>query len=121
MKFFSRIQPRSAASDLMKVIRAPTPHKLGIFGVSVVISFMIIYGVYTQFRPLPRTYHSQITYVTSWNGKRTLAQVVAQQKIDAPKEAAAKTKAKAEDEAAIAKRKAVFQRVAKTLHGLGAG
>lgn len=119
MKLLPRARPADAMSDIVKVIRTPIPHKLGILGVSAALTYLIGWVVIKSFTPPPVPRHTIITYIKSYAPGRTLAQVIAQQKIDAPKLAAAKAKAKAEQDKADADRRAQFQKAQQIMKQYG--
>lgn len=119
MRLFPRPQPRSAFNDIVRVIRTPVPHKLGIAGVCAAITFLMILALIHDFTPKPVHRPPQIIYIKSWVHHRSEAQVIAQQKIDAPLEAAAKAKAKADDAAADTKRRESFERIHQSLKSVG--
>ncbi len=119
MKFFSRHNPIPAMHDFMYVIRTPLPHKLGILGVCAAVTYLMIYALVSAFTPKPHHHAPVIYYVKSLDPSRSLAQIVAQQKIDAPIEAAARAKKISDDKAAEAKRRAQFHRAREILKSYG--
>ncbi|RDE05849.1 hypothetical protein [Sphingomonas aracearum] len=99
MHFFRRFAPWQALQDLRRFLAQRKPYELGFFFLSVLITGAIIMGFAID-SYAPPTYKRDIIYFQNWRADRTDAQIIAQQKLDAPKEAAAK-KAQEQREAAV--------------------
>jgi len=103
MAFFPRpASPRALWRDIRSFVAARQRHEI-IFGfLAIFITAMIVLGFYVDSRvaPPPPT----VTYVQSWPENRSDAEIIAQQKIDQKKK-----------EERLAKRRAEYQRLAKTL------
>lgn len=106
-------------SDVIRALRAPAPHKLGILGVSAAITYVLIYSLIHDFSPKPVYHPPEIIYVKQWPKSRTLAQIKAQQAIDGPIEKAEKDKAAADEAKAEADRRAQFKRAQEILSHYG--
>jgi len=119
MRFLPKPQPASAMADVIRAMRAPAPHKLGIMGVSAAITYLLIASLIHDFSPKPVYHAPEIIYVKQWPKSRTLAQIKAQQAIDGPIEKAAKEKEIADEEKAEADRRAQFKRAQEILSHYG--
>lgn len=126
MALFQRPQFGSALSDVTKAIRTPVPHKIGIAGVCAALTYALVSIVVQSFSPVPVYPKPVIVYVKQWPKSRGLAQIRAEQKQDAPLEAAAHAKALADQkaqqaaqDAADTKRRAEFERVHQVLMRYG--
>lgn len=89
MRYFDRIQPRGALADLRYFFGQRRPHQWGFAALSVTVTLVTIWAFWhdSKFEPV---YHRDIIYVQQWRADRSIADVIAQQKIDGPKEAARK-------------------------------
>lgn len=89
MKYFERIQPRGALADLRYFFGRRHPHQWGFAALSLTLTGVTLWAFWhdSQFKPV---YHRDIIYVQQWRADRTDAQIIAQQRIDGPKEAALK-------------------------------
>ncbi len=119
MRIFPRPQPASAMTDVIRALRAPVPHKLGIMGVSAAITYVLIMSLVNAFTPKPVHHSPEIIYVKQWPKSRTLAQVKAQQAIDGPIEKAAAEKELADEKAYEENRRAQFKRAQEILSHYG--
>ncbi len=119
MRFLPKPQPMAAFRDVISVVRTPMPHKLGIAGVCAALTYLLIAAFVHDFTPAPVPRKTVIIYVKQWPKSRTLAQVRAQQDIDAPVAAAAQAKAAAEIQTEEAKRRAQFEHVHQVLKSYG--
>lgn len=89
MKMLQRIQPAGALADLRYFFGRRQPHQWGFMALAVTVTAVTIWAFWhdSQFKP---AYHRDIIYVQQWRADRSDADIIAQQKIDGPKEAAAK-------------------------------
>ena len=89
MKLLDRIQPTGAWADLRYFFGRRQPHQWGFMALSVTVTLVTIWAFWhdSQFK---KPYHRDIIYVQQWRLDRTDAQIIAQQRIDGPKEAARK-------------------------------
>jgi hypothetical protein len=88
MNFFRRISPIRAFADLYRFLRQRRRHEI----VFLVLSFSLTWGMFTAFMidtRIVRPYKRDIVYVEQWRADRTDAEIIAQQKLDLPKEKAA--------------------------------
>jgi len=119
MRFLPKPQPASAMADVIRALRADTPHKLGIMGVSAAITYLLIASLIHDFSPKPVHRPPEIYYVKQWPKSRTLAQIKAQQAIDGPIEKAEAAQEAADDAKAEADRRAQFKRAQEILSHYG--
>jgi hypothetical protein len=119
MRFLPKPQPTSAYRDVVRAIRTPIPHKLGIAGVCAALTYLLIAMFIHDFSPKPVPRKTMIVYVKQWPKSRTLAQIKAQQDHDAPIAAAEQAKGAAELAAAEAKRRTEFEKIHQTLKSYG--
>ncbi|MFA5963910.1 MAG: hypothetical protein WC804_07825 [Sphingomonas sp.] len=102
MNFFRRISPIKAFADLYGFLRQRRRHEI----VFLVLSFSLTWGMFTAFMidtRIVRPYKRDIVYVQQWRADRTDAQIIAQQKLDLPKERAAlEAQAKADEQRRLA-------------------
>ena len=87
MKYFDRIQPSGALADLRYFFGQRRPHQWGFAALAVTLTGVTLWAFWhdSKFKPV---YHRDIIYVQQWRAGRTDAEVRAQQRIDAPAEAA---------------------------------
>lgn len=119
MRRSSRPASREALHDFIYVIRTPVPHKLGIMGACAALTYVLVWLLLASFSTAKPHKPPQIIYVKQWPKSRTLAQIEAQQKIDAVTDAKARAKEEAEEKAAAAERQAQFKRAEETLKHYG--
>ena len=79
-------QPRRAMLDLVAFLRRRRRHEMVTAAVALALTSIIMYGFFWE-TTVPREYHREITYFQQWPANRSVADVVAQQRIDAPVEA----------------------------------
>jgi len=105
LSFLGAISPLRAIRDLRRFLASRQRHEVWIMFGSLIITWATIAGIIQSSR-YEKEYHENIVYVQQWPANRTDAQIIAQQKIDGPKEQAAKdAEAKREaDERAAYKR-----------------
>ena len=85
MKFFRHFNIVRAINDLRVFLAQESPHKLGFALLSVALFGAVLLGFTIDSHEVP-VYHREITYVEQWPANRTDAEIIAQQKIDAPAE-----------------------------------
>jgi hypothetical protein len=114
MNFFRRVSPIKAFTDLWGFLRQRRRHEV----VFLVLSFSLTWGMFTAFMidtRIVRPYKRDIVYVQQWRADRTDAEIIAQQKIDLPKEKAAlEAQAKAD-----AQRRLAFKHMNDQLKAVG--
>ena len=89
MNFFRRVSPIKASNDLWSYVRRRRPHQM----VFLTLAGALTFGMFQLFMfdtRIVRPYTRDIVYVQQWRADRTDAQILAQQKIDLPKEKAAR-------------------------------
>lgn len=106
MKLLDRIQPAGAWADLRYFFGQRRPHQWGFAALAVTVTAVTLWAFWhdSQFK---KVYHRDIVYVQQWRADRTDAQIIAQQRIDAPIEA----KRKAEEARRLEANRRKFQRV----------
>ena len=114
MKFFRHLNIFRAIRDLRVFLAQESPHKLGFALLSVVLFGALLVGFTIDSHEEP-VYHREITYVQQWPANRTDAEIIAQQKIDAPIEA----KRKADEDARAKATQDGFKRMNDRLEKLG--
>lgn len=107
MSFLSRFSPLRAFSDLRAFLRSRKPHEVGFLALSIAITWTVVLVFSIDTNNIKKDYvEPDIIYVQSYAENRTDAEIIAQQKIDLPKEQARK----AELEAARKKKQDEFKR-----------
>ena len=88
-KTLQRFQPGRAWADLRYFLTRRQPHQWVFFTLAVGLTVLALLAFVhdSDFKP---AYHRDIVYVQQWRADRTDAQIIAQQKIDGPKDAARK-------------------------------
>jgi hypothetical protein len=90
MAIFPRpVSPKSAMSDLWSYFRENRPHKWPLLGVSVAMTWVIIWAFIVDANTNTMPTRNQIFYVQSWDANRSDAAIILQQKIDLAKREAA--------------------------------
>jgi len=90
MAIFPRpVSPKSAMSDMWSYFRENRPHKWPLLGVSVAITWVIIWAFIVDANTNTMPTRNQIFYVQSWDANRSDAAIILQQKIDLAKREAA--------------------------------
>jgi hypothetical protein len=116
MSYFSRFNPLVAFADLRDFIRQRQRHELIFAVLSVCVTGGILLDFAIDAMHLEKPYVPvEVNYVKQWPANRTLAQVRAQQKIDA---AQAKIDKAKKDEAEKARR-AEFQKIDEAMNRMG--
>lgn len=86
MAIFPRpVSPKSAASDLWSYFRANRPHKWPLLGVSIALTYLIVWTFVKDANTNTMPTRNKIIYVESWDANRSDAQIILQQKIDLAK------------------------------------
>lgn len=83
MAIFPRpVSPRSAAGDLWSYLTANRAHKWPLLGVSIALTWIIVWAflVDANTNTMPR--QNKITYFQSWNGERADSAIILQQMRD---------------------------------------
>ena len=114
LSFLQHFNPLRAIADLRAFLSQRRPHELGFLLLSVALFGAILVG-FTIDSHEERAYKREIIYVEQWPASRTDAQIVAQQRIDAP----IKAKRLAEEKAQREKTQAEFKRLDQKLDRLG--
>ncbi|MES2986778.1 MAG: hypothetical protein V4808_02620 [Pseudomonadota bacterium] len=116
MSFLSRFSPFRAFSDLRAFLRSRRPHEVGFMALSIAITWTVILAFSIDTDNIQKDYvEPDIIYVQDYSANRTDAQIIAQQKIDLPKE---KARAKALTDAQR-KRQEEFKRLDDKLKSWG--
>lgn len=90
MAIFPRpVSPKSAMSDMWSYFRENRPHKWPLLGVSVAMTWVIIWAFIVDANTNTMPTRNQIFYVQSWDANRSDAAIILQQKIDLAKREAA--------------------------------
>ena len=89
LSFLSAISPLRAIRDLRRFLATRQRHELWILLACFAITWTVFLALIHDSR-YEKEYHENIVYVQQWPANRTDAQIIAQQKIDAPKEKAAR-------------------------------
>jgi hypothetical protein len=114
MGSFSRFSPVRAYRDLRLFLRGRQPYELGFLALAMLVTGFLIYA-FSKDSYAEREYRPNIVYVEQWPADRTDAQIVAQQKIDAPIKAARLAEQKKREE----ETRASFKRMDDKLKALG--
>ncbi len=114
MGMFSRFSPLAAYRDLRFFLGNRQPHQLWFMIAALGVTSFLIYAFVRDSYVEP-VYRRNIVYVEQWPADRTDAQIVAQQKIDAP----AKTKALAEQKKREDETRASFKRLDDKMTAMG--
>lgn len=112
MALFPRpVRPSHAFADLWQFLRARRRHEFVFGGLAVVATGLWFWAIFDKFDVKPEWQPPTVQYVKQWPKDRSTADILAQQKIDAPKEKAAR-EARA---AAAKKRQDEYKALAKRL------
>ncbi|MEJ7926049.1 hypothetical protein WG908_04675 [Sphingobium sp. AN641] len=83
MAIFPRpVSPKSALGDLWGYFREQRPHKWPALGVSMAITWVIVWTFITDANTNTMPTRNKIFYVQSWNADRSDAAIILQQKMD---------------------------------------
>lgn len=114
MGSFSRFSPVRAYRDLRLFLSHREPYELGFLALAMLVTGGVLYA-FSKDSYAEREYRPNIVYVEQWPADRTDAQIVAQQKLDAPiKAARLAEQKKREDET-----RASFKRLDDKLKAMG--
>ena len=114
MGFFSRFSPIAAYQDLRLFFSQRRPYELFFLVAALGVTSFLIYA-FMKDSYVEKEYRPKIIYVEQWPADRTDAQIVAQQKLDAPiKAARLAEQKKREDET-----RASFKRLDDKLKAMG--
>ena len=114
MQFFSRMSPVRAYRDLRFFLSQRQPYELWFLVLAVVITSTLVWA-FAHDSYFEKEYKPNIIYVEQYRLDRTDAQIIAQQKIDAPIKAAATAKQAAREE----KMRQSFKKVDDALNRIG--
>lgn len=90
MAIFPRpVSPRSALGDLWSYFRENRPHKWPLLGLSMAITWVIMWVFMVDANTNTMPTRNKIIYVQSWDASRSDAAIILQQKIDLAKSEAA--------------------------------
>ena len=112
MKMLQRFQPAGAFADLKHFFGQRRPHQWGFAALSVTVTLVTLWAFWHDSR-FEKEYHRDIVYVQQWRLDRTDAEIIAQQKIDGPKEAARK----AEEARRLEENRRFFQKMKNRTDG----
>ena len=93
------VSPRSALADLKLMFSVDRPHRWGLLGLSMAMTFVLLWAFYLDSRSPPKP--REIFYVESWMNDRRDSDIIRQQKADL-----------ANYETALATKQQEFQRLA---------
>ena len=86
MAIFPRpVSPRSALGDMWSYFRENRPHKWPLLGLSMAITWVIIWVFMVDANTNTMPTRNKIIYVESWDASRSDAAIILQQKIDLAK------------------------------------
>lgn len=86
MAIFPRpVSPKSALSDLWSYFRENRPHKWPLLGLSIAITYVIIWVFVVDANTNTMPTRNKIIYVQSWDANRSDAAIILQQKMDLAK------------------------------------
>jgi hypothetical protein len=114
MSFWRRISPIRASTDLYRYLRTRRRHEVVFLVLSFSLTWAIMLAMIQESR-IEHPYKRDIQYFQNWRADRTDAEIIAQQKIDGPKEAAAQ----AAQEKREADQRAAFKRMDDQMNAIG--
>lgn len=101
MAIFPRpVSPKSALGDLWSYFRENRPHKWPLLGLSMAMTWLIVWTFVIDANTNTMPTRNKIIYVESWDASRSDAAIILQQKID------------------LAKREALLQKRQKDMQGV---
>lgn len=103
-------QPRRAFLDLKAFLGRRRRHEAVTASVALALTALIMYGFFWE-TTIPREYHREITYFRQWPASRSEADVIAQQRIDAPTEARRRAEAAQAEQAQLAANRRLLNRM----------
>ena len=90
MAIFPRpVSPKNALGDLWSYFRENRPHKWPLLGLSIAVTWLIVWTFVIDANTNTMPTRNKIIYVESWDASRSDAAVILQQKIDLAKREAA--------------------------------
>ncbi len=114
MGFFSRFSPLRAYRDLRFFLASRQPYELWFLIAALMVTGFLVYAFAKDSYAEPE-YRPEIIYVEQWPADRTDAQIVAQQKLDAP----IKAKRLAEQKKREDETRAAFKRMDDKMTDMG--
>ena len=88
---FSRFSPFRAFRDLLAYLRSRKPYEVGFLALAVAVTWTVVLVFSSDTNNIKPDYvEPEIIYVQSYAANRTDAEIIAQQKVDLPKEQARK-------------------------------
>lgn len=96
MNFLRTISPLRAYRDLRQFLATRKTYELVFLVLSIIVTWTIMFAIANN-SEVKREYRPNIVYVEQWSANRTDADIIAQQKIDGPKEKAAVEEARKQD------------------------
>lgn len=115
MSFLRSVSPSAAWADVRALFTQRRRHQLGIMGVALALSYVMLMGIIYESKIPPKPYHRDIIYVQQWRADRTDAEIIAQQKIDGVEQ----TRQARELKRLEAERRAQFKKVNDGLKAYG--
>jgi hypothetical protein len=97
MSFLRNISPVRAYRDLRQFLAQRKPHELVFLVLAITVTWTIMFAIASN-STVDKVYRPNIVYVEQWSANRTDAEILAQQKIDGPKEKAAAEEARHQQE-----------------------
>ncbi len=88
MSFLRTISPVHAYRDLRRYLASRKIHELVFLVLAILVTWTIMFALANN-SEVQKEYRPNIVYVEQWSANRTDAEIIAQQKIDGPKERAA--------------------------------
>ena len=88
MSFLRTISPLRAYRDLRQFLAQRKTHELVFLVLAITVTWTIMFAIASN-STVEKVYRPNIVYVQQWSANRTDAEILAQQKIDGPKEKAA--------------------------------
>jgi hypothetical protein len=101
MGLFSRFSPITAYRDLRFFLSNRQPHELWFLIAALFVTSFLVYAFFKDSYVEP-VYRRDIVYVEQWSADRTDAEIIKQQKIDAPIKAKALAEQKKREDASRA-------------------
>ena len=96
MNFLRTISPIRAYRDLRQFLATRKTYELVFLVLSIIVTWTIMFAIANN-SEVKKEYRPNIVYVQQWSANRTDADIIAQQKIDGPKEKAAIEEARKQD------------------------
>ena len=93
MSFLRTISPLRAYRDLRQFLASRKTYELVFFALAIMVTWTIMFAIANN-STVEKVYRPNIVYAEQWPANRTDEQIIAQQKIDGPKEKAAIEEAK---------------------------